>query len=176
MEHNACPPSQLVLNGGLVGVRPRDEPGHPAVTGNRLLLPVVLVAVAVRFFLQDVPTAAGDARLELAGALTGVALGVAAGALMPVRRDAGGALVTPAGVGYALLWIASSVAGSPSPTPPPAGPRAVCGEFSDGPPDHRRRGMDGRAVLMALAMVLTRVAVTAAAPASSPAAVRWWRR
>jgi hypothetical protein len=39
----------------------------------------------------------------IAGALTGVALGVAAAALMPVRRDGTGRIVTTAGVGYAYV-------------------------------------------------------------------------
>ena len=89
--------SQLVLNVGLLLVVLGTNLGTRAVTGRRLLLPVVLVLVAGWFFLQDLPTTAGDARLELAGALTGVALGVAAAALMPVRRDGTGRIVTTAG-------------------------------------------------------------------------------
>jgi len=79
--------------------------GTRTVTGRRLLLPVT-VLVAGWILLRDLPTTDGDTRLELADAVTGVALGVAAAALMPVRRDDSGRIVTTAGVGYAVLWIA----------------------------------------------------------------------
>ena len=111
--------SQLVLNVGLLVFVLGTNLGTRAVTGKRLLLPVGLVLVAGWFFLQDLPTTAGDTRLELAGALTGVALGVAAAALMPVRRDGTGRIVTTAGVGYAVLWIAVIGGRIALPTPPP---------------------------------------------------------
>ena len=136
--------------------------GTRTVTGRRLLLPVVLVLVAGWFFLQDLSTTAGDARLELAGALVGVALGVAAAALMPVRRDGAGRIVTTAGVGYAVLWIAvigGRIAFAYSATGWAS--RSV-GEFSMTQQITGAAAWTAAFVLMALAMVLTRVAVTAA--------------
>ena len=79
--------AQLILNGALLVFVLGTNLGTRVVTGRRLLMPVVLVLVAGWFFLPDLPTTAGDTRLELAGVLIGVALGVAAAALMPVRRD-----------------------------------------------------------------------------------------
>jgi hypothetical protein len=154
--------AQLILNGALLVFVLWTNLGTRVVTGRRLLLPVVLVLVAGWFFLQDLPITAGDARLELAGALIGVALGVAAATLMPVRRDGAGRIVTTAGVGYAVLWItviggriafAYSATGWAS--------RSV-GEFSMAQQITGADAWTAAFVLMALAMVLTRVAVTAA--------------
>jgi hypothetical protein len=154
--------SQLVLNAALLAFVLLTNLGTRRVTGRRLLLPLVLVGVAGVVFLRDVPTVGGDARLELAGALTGVALGVAAGALMPVGRDAGGALVTRAGAGYALLWllvIGGRVAFAYAATGWAA--RGV-GEFSLAHQITGAAAWTAALVLMALAMVVTRVVVTAA--------------
>ena len=104
--------AQLILNGALLVFVLGTNLGTRAVTGKRLLLPVVLVLVAGWFFLQDLSTTAGDTRLELAGALIGVALGVAAAALMPGTRSCGSR---------------SSAAGSLLPTPPPDGPPSPSG-------------------------------------------------
>ena len=82
--------SQLILNAALLAFVLLTNLGTRRVTTQRLLLPLVLVAVAGWAFLRDVPTVGGDGRLELVGALTGVALGVAAGALMRVGHDAEG--------------------------------------------------------------------------------------
>ena len=98
--------SQLILNAALLAFVLLTNLGTRRVTTQRLLLPLVLVAVAGWAFLRDVPTAGGDGRLELVGALTGVALGAAAGALMRVGHDADGVLVTHASAGYAVLWLA----------------------------------------------------------------------
>lgn len=154
--------SQLILNFGLLMFVLGTNLGTRAVTGRRLLLPVALVLVAGWLFLQDLPTTGGDTRLELAGVLTGVALGVAAAALMPVRRDADGRIVTVAGIGYAVLWIAvigGRIAFAYSATGWAS--RSV-GEFSKAQQVTGAAAWTAAFVLMALAMVLTRVAVTAA--------------
>jgi hypothetical protein len=155
--------SQLILNAALLMFVLGTNLGTRVVTARRLLLPVVLVVVAGWLFLQDMPpTTSGDARLELAGALIGVAVGVAAAALMPVRRDGAGRVVTTAGVGYAALWIAvigGRIAFAYSATGWAS--RSV-GEFSMAQQITGADAWTAAFVLMALAMVLTRVAVTAA--------------
>ena len=154
--------SQLVLNAGLLVFVLGTNLGTRAVTGRRLLLPVVLVLVAGWFFLQDLPTTDGDTRLELAGALTGVALGVAAAALLPVRRDGTGRIVTTAGIGYAVLWLAvigARIAFAYSATGWASRP---VGEFSMAQQITGAAAWTAAFVLMALAMVITRVAATAA--------------
>ena len=154
--------SQLALNGALLVFVLGTNLGTRAVTRNRLLLPVVLVAVAGWFFLQDLSTSGGDARLELAGALIGVGLGLLAGALMPVGRDDAGRVVTRAGIGYAALWIAvigGRIAFAYSATGWASGP---VGEFSMSQQITGAAAWTAAFVLMALTIVLTRVAVTAA--------------
>ncbi len=154
-------PSQLILNVALLVFVLGTNLGTRAVTGARLLLPVALVGVAGWFFLQDLPTTAGDTRLELAGALTGVALGFAAAALMPVRRDSTGRIVTTAGTGYAVLWIAvigGRIAFAYSAT---GWASRTVGEFSMAQQITGAAAWTAAFVMMALAMVLTRVAVTA---------------
>lgn len=153
--------AQLILNVGLLAFVLGTNLGTRTVTGRRLLLPVVLVLVAGWVFLQDLPTAGGDARLELAGALIGVVLGIAAAALMPVRRDAAGRPVTTAGIGYAVLWIAvigGRIAFGYSATGWASSP---VGEFSMAQQITGAAAWTSAFVLMALAMVLSRVAVTA---------------
>lgn len=153
--------SQLLLNVALLVFVLGTNLGTRAITGRRLLLPVALVAVLGWVFLQDVPTIGGDLRLEIAGTLIGVVLGIGAAALMPVRRDGAGRLVTVAGAGYAALWIAViggrivfaySATGWAS--------RSV-GEFSMAQQITGADAWTAAFVLMALAMVLSRVAVTA---------------
>ena len=81
---------------------------------------------------------------------------------MPVRRDGTGRIVTTAGVGYAVLWIAvigGRIAFAYSATGWAS--RSV-GEFSIAQQITGAAAWTAAFVLMALAMVLTRVAVTAA--------------
>ena len=75
------------------------------MTLRRLILPLVLVVIAGFVYLRDVPTTGNDAYLEIAGALVGVLLGVAAAMLVRVRRDRERVLAT-AGAAFAALWVA----------------------------------------------------------------------
>lgn len=154
--------TQYALNVGLLAFVLVSNLGTHTVTARRLLMPVGLVAVAAAVFLRDVPTLGGDARLEAVGAATGVLLGLLAGLLVRVR-GAQGRVTMSAGPTYAALWVLV------------IGGRMVfaygadhwfsdsIGRFSY---EHRITGADAWTaafVLMALAMVLTRVAVTAVA-------------
>jgi hypothetical protein len=163
------------LNLGLLAFILLTNVGTHRLTRGRLALPVVLVAVAAVVILRDVPTLGNDDVLELVGVAAGVALGVVAGLLVKVRRDPSGDLVMTAGALYAGLWTAV------------IGGRVLfaygadhwftqrIGLFSF---EHQITGADAWTaafVLMALAMVLTRVVVTAAlavrASRSQPALV-----
>ena len=97
--------SQYILNLGLLAVILGGNLGTRTMTVRRLLVPVVLVAVAGYVYLRAVPTAGNDTYLEIAGATLGVLLGVAAAALVRVRRDGQRVLAT-AGAAFAALWIA----------------------------------------------------------------------
>jgi hypothetical protein len=167
--------AQYALNAGLLVFILASNLGTRAVTRWRLAMPVVLVVVAGGVLLRDVPTVGGDVRIEAFGVAAGLLLGVVAGVLVRVRQEPGG-LVMVAGTGYAALWTLV------------IGGRMVfafgadhwfaagIGRFSY---DNGISGADAWTtafVLMALTMVLTRVAVTSLAvfiarrdPAAVPA-------
>jgi len=155
--------SMLVLNLGLLAWILAANLGTRTVTRARLLIPLVVVAGVAAGYLEDVPTLGNDVALEAALAGCGVLLGVVCGLLVPVfRRDgaAPGQLVMRAGAAYAALWIAV------------VGGRIAFAYGADHwfardiarfSRDNLITGADAWTagfVLMALAMVVTRVAVT----------------
>ena len=153
--------AQYVLNVGLLVYILGSNLGTRRLTGGRLLLPVALVGVAAWFLLRNVPTLGNDVQLELVGAGVGIVLGVLAGLLVKVRRAGTDAWVTTAGAAYAVLWvvvIGGRVAfayGAEHWFP------SAIGRYSM---THQITGADAWTaafVLMALAMVLVRVVVTA---------------
>ena len=152
--------SQYLLNAALLAFVLGTNLGTRRLTRRRLALPLLLVGVVGLGFLQHVPTLGNDVTLEAVGALAGVVLGVLAGLLVRVGRDASGSVVTRAGAWYAALWVA--VVGGRVVFAHGAGHwfgRAI-GTFSM---EHRITGADAWTVafvLMALAMVVARVAVT----------------
>ena len=76
---------------------------HP--DGKRLLLPVAITAAIGIKYLKALPTGAAPYLLEFAGLAAGLLFGLAAVALIKVRRDPGdGRLVTIAGWPYAAIW------------------------------------------------------------------------
>ena len=165
--------TQYLLNAGLLAFVLWANLGTRTVSRVRFTLPLLLVAVAAAVFLRDVPTAGNDVGLELAGVGVGAVLGMIAAALVRVER-LGGRLVMRAGVAYAALWVA--VIGGRCVFAYGADhwfPRAI-GEFSM---THSITGADAWTaafILMALAMVVVRVAATGvitARAARRPAAV-----
>jgi hypothetical protein len=98
--------TEYLLNAGLLAFVLWANLGTRAVTRTRFTLPLLLVAVAGALYLRDVPTAGNDVVLEVAGAAAGAVLGLVAAALVRVGRDSGGRLVMRAGAAYAALWVA----------------------------------------------------------------------
>jgi hypothetical protein len=164
--------TQYALNAGLLVFVLATNLGTHGLTWRRLAVPLVLVGVAGVAFLRDVPTLGNDATLEAVGAGSGVVLGLLAGGLVSVRRDRD-RVVTIAGAAYALLWTVV------------IGGRVAFAYGADHwfsqqivrfSYEHRITGADAWTaafVLMALAMVTTRVLVTGVryAGKSRPAAV-----
>ena len=160
--------AEYLLNIGLLGYVLSTNLGARQLTRRRFTLPVLLVAVAGYAFLRGLSTAGNDSLLELAGLTAGVLLGALAALLVSLERRADGTVVAHAGAGFATLWVV--VIGGRMLFAYGADhwfPAAIAG-FS------RRHEITGAGawtaafVLMALAMVLTRLAVTGAQAARLP--------
>jgi hypothetical protein len=167
--------TEYLLNIGILALVLATNLGTRTLTWRRLMVPVLLVALAGSSFLRQMPTLGHDLELELAGLSCGVLLGVVAALLVRVRR-VGDRVVTMAGAGFAALWVV--VIGGRMLFAYGAQHwygRAI-GEFS------RTNQITGSVawaaafVLMALAMVISRVLVTGMQAArlggSLPVAVR----
>ena len=151
--------TQYLLNAALLVLVLGTNLGRRVATPRRLLFPVALVAVAAVVLLRSVPTAGNDVQLELAGVAAGVAAGALAGTVMSVER-VGARAWTVAGVTYAAIWV-GAIGGRMLFAAAATGPFATdVGQYSM---RHQITGADAWTtafVLMALTMVLTRVAVT----------------
>ncbi|MBG0738065.1 hypothetical protein IV500_01270 [Paeniglutamicibacter antarcticus] len=97
--------AQWLLNIGLLIFILATNLGTRPVTRRRLALPLLLAAAAGILLLFNVPTRGNDVALDVIGAGAGVALGILASLLMPVKRRADGTVASRAGVLYALLWL-----------------------------------------------------------------------
>jgi hypothetical protein len=79
--------------------------GHRRITWFRLARPLVLAGAIIAFYLKGVASSGSGLALELALAGAGLALGLLAGAIFGVYRDAAGFARSRAGFGYAALWV-----------------------------------------------------------------------
>lgn len=151
--------AQYALNIGLLVFILASNLGTRPVTRRRLVQPLVLVVVAAAVFLRDVPTLGNDGRLEVVGLVAGLLLGVLAGLLVTVRERSGTVVMT-AGAAYALLWIVVIVGRILFAYGADHWFTAWIRRFSV---ENRITGADAWTaafILMALAMVVARVAVT----------------
>jgi hypothetical protein len=148
------------------------------LTWQILLLPVLIVIGAACYYLRSVPTAGNDVVLDLTLAAVGATLGGLCGLATRLRRGADGVPLSRAGWVAAILWVAGIGArmGFAYATSHGAGP--AIGRFSV---THSITSADAWAaalILMALAAVITRLAVLwirsrrLPAATAAPAAVR----
>src|ERR1700739_2520935 len=70
----------------------------------RLLMPIVIVGHFTTRSMTGFPTQGDDLIFELIGAGIGVATGLAAGALLGVRRDFQGRILVTAGIANIAFW------------------------------------------------------------------------
>ena len=105
------PTSALILTAViLVGVLGSDL-GRRAITAHRLIRPLIVAGVAGALYLTAFATSGDGLAIELAGAGTGVLLGLLAASLVRLEHEpATGTTFTRAGIGYALIWIVTATA------------------------------------------------------------------
>ncbi len=160
---------QYLLNAALLALVLGTNLGRRAATTRRLLLPVALAGVAAVALLRSVPTPGNDVQLETIGVAAGLAAGALAGAVMKVNR-AGTRACAVAGSAYATIWIVA-IGGRMLFAVAATGPLATqVGQFST---SHLITGADAWTtafVMMALSMVLARIAVTSVKLLRQPAA------
>jgi hypothetical protein len=98
--------SDYLLYTGLFLVILATQLGTRRPDGVRLLLPVAIVGGIGAKYLKAMPAGTAAHLLELLGLTAGLLFGLAAVAVIKVRRDPGdGRLVTVAGWPYAAIWI-----------------------------------------------------------------------
>ncbi|MBI0446030.1 hypothetical protein [Deinococcus sp. DB0503] len=136
--------------------------GRRTVTPMTYLRPLLIVGGVGLFFLRGMPTGGHDVPLELAGIAAGVVFGVLAAAASRVEQQ-GDAVIVQSGRLYALVWLAA------------IGLRVAFAELATRNADfghwvvqfslaHQITGAEAwrsAFVLMALVMVVTRVALIA---------------
>ena len=92
----------------LIGVFTSDL-GRRAITTRRLVRPLMIAAGVGSLYLTAFATSGAGLAVELAGAGTGILLGLLAGALMRVEHDSQtGETFSRAGIGYAVIWAAAA--------------------------------------------------------------------
>lgn len=96
---------QWLLNIGLLIFILGTNLGQRRITRRRLVLPVALAALAGMLLLSDAPGRGNDTALAVIGAVAGIALGVLAGLFMDLERKADGTVASRAGAAYATLWV-----------------------------------------------------------------------
>lgn len=136
------------------------------------LRPLLIVGGVGFFFLQDLPTTGHDVGLELVGVLLGVIFGVLAAAASKVYREGEGVTVQ-SGRAYVAVWTAAiglRVLFADLATRNAAFGQRVA-EFSVAHGITGAEAWRAAFVLMALAMVLTRVALIALRAAGAKEAV-----
>ena len=99
--------SEYLLNLALLGYILYANLGTKELSVSRVLRPVLIAAAVAYGFRSDFPTAGHDAALELAGLVAGAFLGVAAAMLVRVSRTLDGRVLTTAGAAFAGLWVAA---------------------------------------------------------------------
>jgi hypothetical protein len=153
--------TQWLLNVGLLIFILATNLGTRPVTPRRLIIPLVMAAASGLLFLTNVPVLGNDLTLDIIGAGTGVLLGAVAGLLMHLQRTPDGSVVSKAGAAYALLWIAV-VGGRVTFAESATGwARVPIRDFSISNQITGTDAWTAAFIIMALAMVVARVATTA---------------
>jgi hypothetical protein len=100
------PASVWIINLVVLTVVMEADLGTRKITWMRLARPVVLAGVIISFYLKGIAGSGDGLAFELGLAALGAVLGLAAGVIFDVFRDAKGFPRSKAGAGYAALWVA----------------------------------------------------------------------
>jgi hypothetical protein len=101
------PISAWIVNLVVLTVVLEADLGHRKIVWFRLLRPLLVAGVIIAYYLaKDGVSGSGKGlAFELALAAGGIALGLLAGAVFRVRREADGLAWSDAGFAYAVLWL-----------------------------------------------------------------------
>jgi hypothetical protein len=150
----------LIINAAVLAVILESDLGrHRKITWFRIARPFITALLIVPFFIKGVAFAGNAVALELSLALLGVVLGwLATTQLAVYLSPKSGRPVTRAGIGYASIWIAVSAARVLFAYGSDHWFTASLGSWLAG--NHiSSDALTDSLIFMALAMVITRVAV-----------------
>jgi hypothetical protein len=100
--------TDILISLGVLAIVLFSDLGTHRFGPRRLRRPIIGGAIVVALYLHTIPTAGGDLALELACAGIGLGLGLLSISTIRLTVDPrSGDVLTRAGWGYALLWIAS---------------------------------------------------------------------
>lgn len=161
----------LIINAVVLTVVLESDLGrHRKINWFRIGRPLVTALIVIPFFVEGVEVSGAGLVLEVASTSVGLALGWLSISFMTVYRSpTTGRPVTSAGAAYAVVWIVVSAArvlfayGSQHWFENPLGSWMARNGVSAG-------GLTDSLIFMALAMVITRVAVMAYRARQLPAA------
>lgn len=161
----------LVVSGSIFLVVMASQLGRREYAVKDLAKPLLMSAGFGWFYLKDAPMMHVDYVVYAVGALIGVVFGLVATTTTRLERDAAGTVRTVCGLGFLSIWVAAVAVRVVfiSLAEHDAGFRAHLGSFMMA---HQilESAIPPFFVLMALAMVLTRIALVAVRVRSLPAA------
>jgi hypothetical protein len=152
--------TDYLLDGALIAIVLLQIRGR-RISARSLALPIGIVAFAAVDYLHGVPTTGNNFILVLAGAVTGLVLGIGCGLATKVFRGSGGAAIAKAGPVAAVLWLAGISARLAFAEYGSHGGQAAIARFSAAHHITSAQAWVACLVLMALAEVLSRTAVIA---------------
>jgi hypothetical protein len=155
--------AELGINLALLVAIVFTQLGRRVVTRRRFTIPLIIVGVAALEYLRHVPTAGDDVPFYFIGAVGGAAFALLASLFVRVERDPSGQIVARTGVMYAVIWlliIGGRIAFAEAATHTSFG--ETVGSFSRSESITGAGAWQAMFVLMALAMVVTRVAILGA--------------
>lgn len=152
--------TEIVINLALLTAIVFTQLGRRVVTRRRFTIPLIIVVVAGLEYLRNAPTVGDDVRFYIVGAVAGAAFALIASLFVRVEREPTGEIVARTGVMYALVWlivIGGRIIFAEAATHTSFG--HTVGSFSRAESISGSGAWRAMFVLMALAMVLTRLVV-----------------